>query len=506
MNIQLSDYQMAMGLNDQVLFGGHTSVEDLENLNKALTAGSITGRDTTNLTTASGAPLKVESLEKTLKILTFNQQDVTFWKNIPKAPAFNTVEEFNQLTSYGQDRGGFYNEGELPNTEDSTYVRRAQLIKFLGVTKEVTHPMTLVNTMIGSAIEREITNGTLWILRKLDKALYFGNQSVVTQEFDGLMTQHQNNDQFTTLDQYLQSNVVVDCRGSYLKEAHIENAANSIITNFGIGTDIYAPPRVLSDFVKQFYGNKFIVPNTPSLTAGVMGQRVKSFESQFGNINLNYDIFMAPKGATSSGASAQSSNNAATAPLADPSNPTTAQTGIANSYFQNPNGLGVTDAGNYVYAVSSLNRYGESAITVLGSGAATVAVGGAIDLKFTLPTSTYPATGVQVYRSLMGGTVASGTLLYPIFTISATQLAAGYDGAAAGSVRDRNVYISNCSQAFLVQHNTEVIEFKQLAPLMKMDLAIVAPSFRFMVLLYGTPFLYAPLKFVKFINIGLATP
>jgi len=287
MNVQLSDYQMAMGLSDQVLFGGHTSVEDLENLNKALQAGSITGRDTTNLTTASGAPLKVESLEKTLKILTYNQQDVTFWKNIPKAPAFNTVEEFNQLSSYGADRGGFYNEGELPSTEDSTYVRRAQLIKFLGVTKEVTHPMTLVNTMIGSAIQREITNGTLWILRKIDKALYFGNSAVVTQEFDGLMTQHSNNDQFTNLDAYLNSNVVVDCGGLPLKEAHIENAQNSIVTNFGLGTDLYAPPRVLSDFVKLFYGNKFIVPNTPSLTNATMGQRVKNFESQFGNINLN---------------------------------------------------------------------------------------------------------------------------------------------------------------------------------------------------------------------------
>lgn len=502
MNVQLSDYQLAMGLNDQVLFGGHTSAEDLDNLNKALQAGSITGRDTTNLTTASGAPLKVESLEKTLKVLTYNQQDVTFWKNIPKAPAFNTVEEYNQLSSYGADRGGFYNEGELPNTEDSTYVRRAQLVKFLGVTKEVTHPMTLVNTMIGSAIEREITNGTLWILRKLDKALYFGNSSIVTQEFDGILTQHANNDQFASLDAYLGSNVVVDLRGQPLGEKYIENAANGIIENFGLGTDLYAPPRVLSDFVKNFYGNKFIQPNTPALTNGVMGQRVKSFESQFGNINLNYDIFMNPAPAKTT-ASAATSANAPTAPLADGSNPTTAQTGIANSYFVNPNAQGVTDAGNYVYGVSAINRYGESVVTSLGA-AATVAAGGAIDLKFTLPASTFTATGAIIYRSLKGQVTGATTVLYPIFTINPTQLAAGYDGAAALSVRDRNVYIPNTYKAMLVQHNTEVIEFKQLAPLMKMDLAVIAPSFRFMVLLYGTPFLYAPLKLVQFINIGLA--
>lgn len=499
MNVQLSDYQLAMGLNDQVLFGGHTSAEDLENLNKALTAGSITGRDTTNLTTASGAPLKVESLEKTLKILTFNAQDIVFWKNIPKAPAFNTVEEYNQLSSYGADRGGFYNEGELPNTEDSTYVRRAQLVKFLGVTKEVTHPMTLVNTMIGSAIEREITNGTLWILRKLDKALYFGNSSTVSQEFDGFFTQHANNDAFSSLDAYLGSNVVVDCRGDYLKEKYIENAANGMVENFGMGTDLYAPPRVLSDFVKNFYGNKFIQPNTIALTGGTMGQRVKNFESQFGNINLNYDIFMAP-GAAKTTATAASSNNA---PVAPTSGGITAQTGVANSWFKNPNALGGNDAGNYVYAVSAINRYGESVLTTMGA-AATIAAGGAADLAVTLPASTYPATGIQVYRSLIGGVAGSTTLLYPIFTVSAAQLAAGYDGGAAGVIRDRNVYISNTNKAMLVQQSTDVIEFKQLAPLMKMDLAVIAPSFRFMVLMYGTPFLYAPLKMVVFINIGFA--
>ena len=40
---------------------------------------------------------------------------------------------------------------------------------------------------------------------------------------------------------------------------------------------------------------------------------------------------------------------------------------------------------------------------------------------------------------------------------------------------------------------------------MKMDLAILSPAYRFMVLLYGTPFLYAPKKMVRLINIGRAS-
>ena len=491
--INLSDYQF--GLDNQVNFGGHSSPEDLENLNKALAAGSITGRETTNLTTASGSPLKVESLEKTLKVLTFSEKQIVFWQNIPKMPAFNTVEEYNQLTSYGQDRGGFNNEGELPVEEDSTFVRRAQYVKYLGTTRSVTHPMTLVNTMVGNAIDLEAKNGTMWILRKLERALFTGNADVVPQEFNGIISQHAQNDAFTTLNDYYDSEVVVDLRGGALTESSIEDAANGIVQNFGIGTDLYAPPKVLSDFVKGFYGNKFIQPNTQALTDGVMGQRVKSFESQFGNINLNHDIFLnapAPKKSTT-GATHTS------APLAPTAVSVTPVSSDVSGKFAS------TDAGNYYYAVVALNKFGESAVTVLNSGAiSAIVAGGAADLAFTDNASANPTTGFRIFRSQKGAPTVAAANFYPIFDISVAQKAAGYDGAAAAAVRDRNRYMTNVNQAFLIQQDEQILAFKQLAPLMKMDLSITGPAFRFMMLLYGTPFLYAPKKMVRFINIGNA--
>ena len=493
--VQLADYQASLD-SQAAIFGGQTTVDDLDNLNKAIAAGDTTGRETTNLTTASGAPLKVESLEKTLKILTHSQKDVVLWKNVPKSAAYNTVEEYNQLTSYGADRGGFNNEGELPVEEDSTYVRRAQLIKFLGVVKSVTHPMTLVNTMVGNIIEREITNGTLWILRKLDKALYSGDSAIIPQEFNGFYTQHQKNDAWSNLDAYMQGGAVVDLRGDYLHEKHIEDAANNIIENFGLGDEMYAPPKVLSDFVKNFYGNKFIQPNTEALTNGVMGQKVKSFESQFGNIGLNYDIFANPPG-TKTTVSAATSNSAPAAPTADGSTPNNIVTGDASSLFV------TAEAGNYYYAVSAINRYGESALTVLGTAAAVVA-GCRVDLKFTATASPNATTGYVIYRSNKGAASAAAATFYPLFTVSTADLAAGYDGAAALAIGDRNRFLPGTYQAFMIQQNTEVMEFKQLAPLMKMDLAVIAPAFRFMVLLYGTPFLYVVKKMVRFINVGKA--
>ena len=490
--LNLQDYAKAAVNVPSAVFGG-SSMEELNQLQKALEAGSITGRETTDSASASGAPLKVESLDKNLKHLTFSEEDIKLWKMVPKKSAYNTVEEYNQLVDYGQQRGGFYNEGELPNEEESLYMRKAQLVKFMGVVKSVTHPMTLVNTNVGNIVEREIKNGTLWILRQLNKSLYFGDESLVPQEFNGFLAQHQKNSGFTDLDAYFASDVVIDLRGGQLTEPAIEDAAQGIIQNFGLGDQLFAPPKVLSNFVKNFYGNKFIQPNTNQVAAGVMGQRVKEFESQFGNIGLNWDIFFNKKPArrVAQGASSVMAPNAPTLASA------AVAAGAPGSKFV------AGDAGDYMYGIAAVNRYGETAVVPFATPLAVVA-GCGIDLGITDNGGINPATAYTVYRSVKGAT-ATTTDFYPLFTVSKQEAVNGYDGATANKVRDKNRWVANTDQAILFQMNNEVIEFAQLAPLMKMDLAILAPAYRFMILLYGTPFLYAPKKVVRIVNIGEAS-
>ena len=490
LSINLSDYGYAA--QQDGMHAGVGSMENVDQLNKALAAEDITGRDTTNLTTASGAPLKVESLEKTLKHLTFRENDIRLWKDLPKKAAYNTVEEYNQQTSYGANRGGWNREGELPEEEDSIYVRRAQLVKYLGVTKSVTHQMTLVNTMVGSIMERTIKDGTMWILRTLNQGLYFGNEKLVPEQFNGFLAQQQQSDAWASYDDYMNSEHVVDLRGKSLTEDAIESGANSIVENYGLATQLYAAPAVLSNFVKNFYGNKFIQPNTPALSNGIMGQRVQAFDSQFGQIGLNHDVFF-KKQPSKSAASAATSTKAPATPVWDNSSPATVKPTIAGSKFNS------TDAGNVYYAVSAINRFGESKLAIHSTAVAAVA-GCAIDLKFAAGVGTNTATAFRIYRTKVGGS-ATGEF-YPLFEVSVSELTAGYDGASAGVARDMNHFLPDCEQAMLVQFDNEVIEFAQLAPLMKMDLAVLSPAFRFMILLYGTPFLYAPKKMVRFVNIG----
>lgn len=481
--------RLSINLSDYATTGngwGSASRESVDQLNKALAAGDITGRETTDKYDASGAPLKVESLEKTLKHITFREQDIKFWRDIPKQPAYNTVVEYNQMVSYGRDRGGFNAEGELPEEEDSIYARRAQFVKYLGVTKSVTHQMTLVNTMIGNIMQKTIKDGTMWLLRRLDEALFFGNSKMNALEFDGLLAQQQYCDAWANRAEYFNSDSVIDMRGKSLSEDAIESAANTIVENYGLATQLYTAPAVLSGFVKQFYGNKFIMPNTQALTNGVMGQRVQQFESQFGSIGLNQDVFFKKL-------PAKTADSEATSDKA-PNVPTVTAAAVAsdsNSKFT------AEDAGNVTYAVSAFNRYGESKLTVVSSAVAIVE-GGAADITITDGGGTHKATAYRIYRSLTGET---GTY-YPIFEVSLDDVTRGLDGAAAGSVRDLNRFIPNCDQAMVLQFDEEVVMFDQLAPMMKMDLAMLSPAYRFMILLYGTPLLYAPKKMVRIINIG----
>jgi hypothetical protein len=482
LGVDLSQYQLK-GVDDM-------SGNDLSELEKALQATELRGSDPS---ASSGAALKVESLENTLKILTLQEGDIQFWQRIPKLPAFNTVEEYNQLTSIGNDRGGFNNEGELPEEEDSIYTRKAQLVKFLGTTRAVTHPMQLVNTMVGNLIQRETKNGTLWILRKADRALVEANSDIIPQEWNGLYKQHL--DGFGgTLDQYQDSEVVIDLRGKALTEAAVESASLGIIENYGYGDLMMAPPVVLSNFVKRFHESKLIQPNSPALTAGVMGQRVKTFASQFGDIELAFDKLLKanpPRKITATKLSPKAPD--AIAP--DGVTPIATATD-ATARFVNFNG-------DYFYAVAPVNRYGEGPLTSLKHTLTTVAADDQVKLKFTDGGGTYPATGYIIYRSKKNeGAAYNACDMYPIFAISTTQLSSGYDGSIGGIVVDKNRYLTNCDQALLIQNNDEVYSFKQLAPLMKMDLALLSPAIRFMILLYGTPQLYAPKKMTRFINIG----
>ena len=238
--------------------------EGAAELLKAMQAGQITGRDTTDQALTL-EPMKAESLDKTIKFLEFRTKDIRLLNALPKIIAYNTVEEFLQLKSYGTDRGGFYNEGELSDVEDSTYVRRAELIKYIQVTGEVTMQAQMVRSNFVDIYRKEIENKTMWIMRRANSALTKGDATVIPQEFNSFYKQHANigtgGDDFlyASLEEYFTGGSVKDMRGASLKQVDVESEAVNVDINYGSPDNIYGPSTVISALMQDFYGSQRIV-------------------------------------------------------------------------------------------------------------------------------------------------------------------------------------------------------------------------------------------------------
>ena len=481
--VSLADY------SDGAVFSGDGSITELAELQKALEAGDVTGMQTLGRTDVPGATLKVEDLENTLKILTFKESDIILWKRVRKLPAFNTVEEFNQQLEYGTDGYSFTDEGALPEDDSPMYRREAQLVKFMGTTRSVSHPMQLVNTMIGNVVDKEIKNGTMKILRDADRSLWFANSHVISQEFNGY--RQQQIDALGGMNSWMQSDVVIDLRGKKMDETVFEIGCLNIINNNGEADLFMCPPQVLTSFRSSILDQKRIYVGTNENPQVNAGMEVLKYMSQFGMVDLEYDKFLTNNNRFKTLTSPATNKKAPMKPVADTTVPSAAVADATNTLFADD------QAGSYKYAVAAINRFGESQLTDLSNAAIAVTTGQSVDLKFTAADD---AAGFIVYRTKKDDTTGN---YYQIMRISKKELTDGYDGGSAGVVRDKNRTIAGCDEAFLIDSGEDVWSFKQLAPLMKMDLAVLSPATRFMLLLYGTPILYAPKKMVTFRNIGL---
>lgn len=489
--ITLNNYQDPENLG----FDGFGNETDARELVKAMQAGQVTGRDTTDQLLTQ-EPLKAESLEKTLKLLEFRMKDIQLWNAFPKLPAYNTVEEFLQLESYGTDRGGFYNEGELSDVEDSKYRRRAEHVKYIQVTGEVTYQAQLVRSYV-DAMRKEVENKTMWVIRKANSALTKADSNIIPQEFNSLYKQHASvgaavGDLYPTLDDYQNSDVIIDLRGGSLTQEAIEDAAINVDANYGNVDCLFAPPTVISGLVKDFFTDQRILMGNSGYD-GTIGTNPKAISTSFGDVALKQDKFMKNDPAKTTASSATS--------LKAPNMPGTFTAALSGADGSSKFAAAevIDSIGATYYGITAVNRYGESAVKQL-SGAVTTVAGESVDLTVVDGGGAVPASGYVIYRGLIGG--AAGDQMWPIYKLSTAELATGHDGGAATKTRDRNRFVPTTEGAFVTEMVDDVMSFKQLAPLSKLDLAILGMSRRFITFLFGTPQLYTPKKMVRFINVG----
>jgi plastocyanin len=456
---------------------GASNQEDIDNLNKALKAGQEINAPG-SVTAGDGFAMRVESLERTMKNLTFRMEHVVLWKNINKLAAYNTIEEHNEISSYGENPdAGWIDEGDLPEEDDSKYARRYAIVKYLGTVRRVTHQMTLIKPAHGNIIAQETINGTMHLLRTMERGLFYGDSTLSALQFDGFEKQLRDRSPAAN---------IIDLRGKPLSEDYLTDGALSIhdAPNYGTPTDLYCNPKVKADLVKTFFP-KERYDLFSKQDDGMVGLNIRGFTSPAGDVRFQSDVFITDGGAPNAAAVGDSAKR--------PDAPTVSALSTPGDPLSQ---FAAEDAGDYFYRIVAVNRYGRSAPVHLVAGPTAVTVAAADKVTWAMtPGGSHTVSWYEVFRSKVGGAALSDRLILRVPNAA---------GAGAQTINDYNTNLPYCTSAFLFQQNMESMSFKQLAPMVKIPLATIDTSIRWAQLIYGVPVLYAPGKNVLYRNVGRA--
>lgn len=471
-----------MDILDQVREGLETGVvsqDQMEDLYKSIIAGYGYAGKPTDLT--YGGVIQTESLETTLKSVTFKMENIKFYPSLGSDKAYNLVEQYSRLLAYGSEASPYMAEGGAPQEEDSVYVRDQQRIAFFGTRRKVSHQMTLVRTSIGDVVAQQAKEGTMNILSKVERELYWGNAHFMTQgtgamnaslgdipttsvALNGLYYQLLKGDNdimvrsgdFEGYGEF--SSIGIDLKGAVMAQDDIERLCVICAENFGMPRSLHAEPQVLSAFTKAFYNHFRMVPGGQGQT---VGYDITKMTTTVGLVDFIPNVFLRPRTITRP----QAVN--ANAPVIGAATATLADTGSGSSGF-----LG----GTYQTKVTFVNDFGESSPL---QGVAVVGLVANDNISLTIanmPTCNY----FMVYLSAANGAVGT------------ERFVGKFKNNGNGVYILANVKRPGLGEAFLLDTKPEVMKIKQLLPLSKINLAVVATAVEFMIVMYLCFMVYTP--------------
>lgn len=441
-----------------------------------------------------GAASQLESIDSVLRSVTYDAKNIVLWSSIPQDQAYSLVEQFVRTNAYGDGGSPYIPESGSPAMNTGDMDRHAMKVCFFATRRGVSVAATMVRQNFGGDLEgRETQNGTLWLLERLERELYKGladfsnvgafDGSVAAQpiklqnlNIQGLEVQIRAGDQdYSAMSQAMDgfggnNSVISDLAGETLQEGNIQDEANVIVENFGMPGELHMEPKVLSNFVQTFY------PKERVNTLGIMGSAgylVTSMMTTAGQINLRPNVFLkakqAPKTFQERAGVPSAPASASAAAVVD--------------------GTTKLKAGSYVYEVASANEQGEGATTVLSSAVTIASDGDYARVTIAQPASGNVPSHYAVYRS--GGTNIARQFI-------------GYVARSGANTifTDKGAKIEGGSTAYMLDLRNEIVVWKQLCPMQKLNLAQVTLAKEFILWLAGCAIVFAPRKLGVFQNIS----
>jgi len=423
---------------------GSGMTADMAELKKALTAGY--GTDQSALT--GGGALRIQSLDKTLFSLLFNNSHFALFNKIPKEDCSATVDEWAEQSDVGGFPGGTANQ-ELGIISDATgtYARRVGLVKHFMTRRQVSVVAAAQNS-IAEPEAIEVQNGALQLLRDVEYLMFEGNSGVVPEEFDGIKVQ---------LESLGSADHIIDLAGSALNTIDVITRAAEVIAYRGNGnaTDLfmnYSVQKDLNDALNPAF--RIMMNDRPQNVEN--GAVLKGINTSFGTINTNQDRFVRDereKAPFQTYFAALAAANDVFKPAVSAGAPAS----DANSKFLSGH------AGNYYYLVTGINSKGQST----GAVSAQVAVAAGQSVALTITASAGGTeTGYVIHRSQRNGNnvVANFREMTRIPKAGSTTV-----------YTDTNTSIPGTTIAFVLDMGlagTKPITWRQLIPMARAPLAL----------------------------------
>lgn len=468
---------------------GVLSNTQMDDLYKSLSAGYGYAGKPTDLT--HGGVLQQESLEATLKSVTFTEENIKLYKDLNKDKANNLIEMYNRILAYGSDASPYMAEGGAPQEEDSVYVRDFVRLTFFGIRRKLSHQATLVTMTNGDVVANQAAEGTLDLLKKVERELYWGSCHFMNQttgamdgnpgnlpsnsvELVGLLQRLTQGDTDTMVrsgdfEGYGASrSIISDLRGINITQDDIEGLSVIAAENFGQPKRIDIEPAALSAFIKQFYTHFRMLPGGEKHEVGYDVNRIVT---SCGRLEFSPNHFLRPKTWARPNAINQKAPivGAATAALAD--------TGAGNSGFL---------AGTYQAKVTFANDFAES-----NPIQATPVVGHVANNNISVTLANVPTCNyINVYLSAPGG--SAGT----------EQYVGRFKNNGNGAYILSNAKMPGLGEAFLLDLRPNTMRIKELLPFSKLTFATIATSMEFAIVTYLGLAVFCPRFCGVFKNVG----
>jgi len=395
-----------------------------------------------------------ESLDTTLVNVLWSQDEARLFKALKKQPVKSPVHQWTKRTGVGDEDGAWVPEGGESTEADQELERQWTVMKYLQTKRQATLQATLSN-MIEPALVSEKISGTLWIVKQIEKILFYGDSSMVAEEPNGFMPLITTN--------------ILDMRGKAASNSDMEDRIQEgcllIRDNYGLATDLYTSLRTMADFQKLIQDRyRFPIEPGTSNKGRSASMVIDKYATPFGEPLLTSDLFITEGGVP----------RASVITTKRPSQPSISATrqpvtGGNTSYFV------AGDVGSYYYRLEAVNRYGASQVSAADQVTGILA-DDQVDIAIT--DGATAGTCYNVYRSKKNA--ANGDDCRFAYRIART--------GASPTIQDYNAELPGCSSAFLLNLSPlyAAVEWEQFLPLMKFDLYPTnAAVYPFLMLLFG---------------------